>query len=88
MLLDILNVAGITDGPGKKTHFRHVIMASGADGYSVAVALGEIDPLGEGKQVIVALTQDGKALDKPRLVVPNDSHAARGVHDLVELGVR
>jgi hypothetical protein len=88
LLLDVLDVAGIADAPGKKTHFRHVIMASGADGYAVAVALGEIDPIGEGKQVIVALTQDGKALDKPRLVVPGDSHAARGVHDLVGLEVR
>lgn len=87
-LLDVLNKAGITDAPGKKTHLRHTILATGADGYAVAVSLGEIDPIAEGKQVVVALSQDGTPLPTPRLVVPGDKHAARGVHNLVTLSVQ
>jgi hypothetical protein len=36
----------------------------------------------------VALTEDDKPLAAPRLVVPGDSHFARGVRDLVALEVR
>jgi hypothetical protein len=88
LLLDVLETAGITDAPGKKTHMQHAILARGSDGYAVAVAIGEIDSRGEGKQVIVALQQDGKPLPTPRLVVPNDRAFARGVRDLVGLEVR
>ena len=88
LLLDVLGAASVTDEPGKKTHMRHVILARGADGYAVAIAIGEIEPIGEGKQVIVALSEDDKKLAAPRLVVPGDSHFARGVHDLVALEVR
>jgi glucose/arabinose dehydrogenase len=88
LLLDVLNAASVTDAPGKKTHFQHVILARGSDGYTVAVAIGEIDSRGEGKQVIVATQQDGKPLPSPRLVVPNDRAFARGVRDLVGLEVR
>jgi hypothetical protein len=88
LLLDVLDAAGITDAPGKKTHMRHVILASGSDGYTVAVAIGEIDPRGEGKQVMLALKQDGNKLAAPRLIVPDDASFTRGVHDLAELDVK
>jgi hypothetical protein len=88
LLLDVLNAAGITDAPGKKTHMRHVILASGTDGYTVTVAIGEIDPRGEGKQVIVALQEDGTPLATPRLVVPNDASFTRGVKDLAGIDVK
>jgi hypothetical protein len=87
-LLDVLNQAGITDAPGKRTHMRHVILARGSDGYAAALAIGEIDPKGEGKQAIIALTQDGKPLRAPRLVVPGDASLTRAVHDVVEIQVR
>jgi DMSO/TMAO reductase YedYZ molybdopterin-dependent catalytic subunit len=88
LLLDVLDHAGLTDEPGKRTHIRHVILARGADGYAAALAIGEIDPKGEGKQVLVALTQDGKALKTPRLVVPGDKSFTRSVHDLTVIEVR
>ncbi|MEJ0044890.1 MAG: hypothetical protein WDN04_01095 [Rhodospirillales bacterium] len=88
LLLDVVGVAAVTDEPGRKTHMRHVIMARGADGYVVAVAIGEIEPIAEGKQVIVALREDGAALAAPRLVVPGDAHFARGVQGLVALEVK
>jgi hypothetical protein len=88
LLADVIGAAGVTDAPGKKTHWRHVIIAEGADHYGVAVAIGEIDPRGAGKQVIVAVKQDAKVLPAPRLIVPGDASFARGVHDLVTLEVR
>ena len=88
LLLDVLDRAGLTDEPGKRTHIRHVILARGADGYAAALAIGEIDAKGEGKQVLVALTQDGAKLKAPRLVVPGDRSFTRAVHDLTAIEVR
>lgn len=88
LLLDVVDAAGLKDEPGAKTHMRHLIMAEGSDGYAAAIAIGEIDPMGEGKQVIVALRQDDAPLSSPRLVVPGDTSFARGVHDLRVLDIR
>jgi hypothetical protein len=88
LLRDVIGSAGITDEPGRKTYMRHVILARGADGYAVSIAIAEIDPMGEAKQVIVALRQDDKPLPTPRLIVPGDASLARGVHDLTSLDVR
>ncbi len=88
LLLDVVNKAGIENAPGQKTYMRHVILAQGSDGYAAAVAIGELDGHGQGKQVIVALTQDDKKLPRPRLVVPGDASFARGVHDLSLLEVK
>ena len=88
LLLDVVNAASVVDAPGKRTHMQHVILARGADGYAVAIAIGEIEPGGEGKHVIVALLEDDKPIPAPRIVVPGDSSFTRGVHDLAELSVR
>jgi hypothetical protein len=88
LLLDVVDAAGLKDEPGQKTYMRHVIMAQGADGYTVAIAIGEIDPKGEGKQAIIAFREDDKPMPTPRLVVPGDSSFARGVHELTALEVR
>jgi hypothetical protein len=88
LLLDVLNQASVTDEPGKRTHMRHVILAEGSDGYAAAIAIGEIDAKGEGKHVIVALTQDGKPMKTPRIVVPGDVSLTRCVHDLAVVEVR
>jgi thioredoxin reductase len=88
LLLDVVGTAGITDEPGKRTHMRHVILATGSDGYGAAIALGEIDPKAEGKHVIVAVVQDGKPLKAPRVIVPGDASLTRCVHDLAVLDVR
>jgi len=87
LLLEVVNAAGITDAPGKKTHLRHVLTASGKDGYGAALALGEIDPKGEAKTVIIATVQDGVPLAAPRLIIPGDKSMARCVHDLSEIDI-
>jgi len=88
LLWPLLDGAGWVDAPGRKTHLQHVILARGRDGYVVALAIAEIDPGFEGKQVLIATTQDGKPLAAPELVVPGDRRAGRRVHDLVGIEVQ
>jgi hypothetical protein len=88
LLWSLIEPAGLIDAPGKKTKPQHVFLARGADGYAVALSIGEIAPMYEGKQVLVAYAQDGKKLAGLKLVVPGDKRAARFVHDLVAVEVR
>lgn len=88
LLWPVLQAAGPVDAPGRATQHQHTLLAQGRDGYAVALAFGEMDPHLEGKQVLLAYAQDGKPLPAPRLVVPGDSHAGRGVRDLVSVTVR
>lgn len=87
LLLAVLEFAGWADAPGRATHLRHTMRVRGADGYEVALAVGEIDPRMEGKDVILALTEDGATLPAPMLVVPRDHHAGRRVQDVVAIEV-
>jgi hypothetical protein len=75
-------------GSGKNAALRHTILVIGSDGYAVALSEGEVDPKLEGKQVILALTKNGTALDQPQLVVPLDAHASRDVHDVVGIEIK
>jgi hypothetical protein len=88
LLWTLVSKAGPVDAPGQKTRLQHVLLARGRDGYAVALSLAEIDPSFEGKQVIVAYSQDGTALHDLRLVVPNDRKAGRAVKDLAAIDVR
>jgi DMSO/TMAO reductase YedYZ molybdopterin-dependent catalytic subunit len=87
-LWPLLSEAGPVDEPGEKTFFRHVVIAHASDGYAVALSIGELDPNGEGKSVIIAYAEDGKPEKSLRLVVPGDHHAARSLHDLTTIEVR
>lgn len=53
----------------------------------IAVAIGEIEPNLEGKQILVAYSRDGQPTE-PRLVVPGDKHGARSVRDVVRVTVK
>ena len=88
LLWPLLTAAGPVDEPGKRTFLQHTVLARGQDGYAVALAIGELDPNFEGKQVLIAYAEDGKPLPSLRLVVPADARGGRGVHDLVAIEVR
>jgi DMSO/TMAO reductase YedYZ molybdopterin-dependent catalytic subunit len=88
LLWPLITEARPVHEPGEHTTLRHTLMARGQDGYVVALAIGELDPHFEGKQVLVAYARDGKPLPGLRLIVPADTHAGRGVHDLVAIEVR
>lgn len=88
LLWSVIDKAGLLNGAEKNSYLRHTILVSGSDNYAAALSEGELDPKLEGKQVILAYQKDGAALDRPRLVVPGDAHAARGVHDVVTIEVK
>ncbi len=88
LLWTVLKAATPVDDAGKGGWFQHVVVARGQDGYAVALAIGELDPQLESKQVVIAYEEDGKPLPALHLAVPGDAHAARGVRDLVAIEVR
>ena len=88
LLLPLVKSAGLVDAPGKSGPLQHVFLPRGGDDYAAAIAVGEVDPEFEGKQVILAWERDGKRLDTPQIVVPGDVRAGRAVHDVVEIEVR
>lgn len=68
------------------------IVASGADGYKVVLALGEVDPAFHPGEVVVADAMNGKPLDAHsgpfKLVVTEDKRPARSVPNLVSLELK
>ena len=85
-LLEAAGLAGMR-GPDR---VRQVITVTGQDGYAAVLALGEIDPDLEGKQVIVATSADGRPIGPGtlRLVVPGDRWGGRNVREVVRVEVR
>lgn len=86
-LWTLLSKASIQDKDAK-AHLRHVILVSGSDGYTVSLAIGEIDPSYEGKSVLIAYEKDGAPLDDLKLVMPGDHEGGRAVHDVVRIEVQ
>jgi len=64
----LLGKAEPIDAPGKNAGLRHTLLITGRDGYAAALALGEIDPHYEGKQVILAYTGASRPHPSPRSV--------------------
>ena len=89
LLWDLINKAGLINGPRRHAILRHAILVSArADQYATIVSLGEIHPeLGNG-QVILATEQDGQPLAQPRLIVPGDAKAAREVQNVTNVDVQ
>lgn len=89
LLWTVLIRAGAIDPSKHQGDVRGTVVLTGQDGYTAVLALGELSPEFEGKQVIVALRTDGQPLDPGRLrvVVPGDKRNGRGVRDLVRISV-
>ena len=88
MLNDVVSVADpVVDVSAKNAALSLAVRATGMDGYTVAVSGPEITPGFTATPVLVAYTEDGEPLDRPRLVVPGDLKGGRYVNDLVELRV-
>ena len=92
LLYSLLQQAGIvTVSTRKNDILRKAVLVTGTDGYSVAIALGEIIPRFANKQVILAYEEDGKPLPQAdgfaRLVVLGDQAMGRFVSNLTELQV-
>ena len=89
LLWTVLDHAGAIDPAKGREQAHQFITIKGRDGYTAVLALGEISPAFESKQVILAERMDGQALgpDHLRVVVPGDAHGGRSVHDVVRLMV-
>jgi len=89
-LLALIEKAGMKTEKAKFAVLRHSVLISGNDGYAVALSMGEMEPMAENKPVILAYRSDAAPTDLPglRLVVPNDQHGARQVHDVTEIDVQ
>jgi DMSO/TMAO reductase YedYZ molybdopterin-dependent catalytic subunit len=84
----ILNAAQPNGGgPEKHTMLTAAVVATGADGYSVVLSWGELSPSLAARPPLVAWSEDGRRLDRARLVVPDDIGGARYVRDLETIRV-
>ncbi len=90
LLWTLLDKQGALTGTDQKSRVRQTIAATGRDGYVAVLALGEIHPEFEGKQVILAYLQDGQPIanNELRLVVPGDRRGGRSVRDVVRIELR
>lgn len=89
LLWDVLTKAGAIDTSKPRDTTRETVTLTGSDNYVAAIAVGEISPEFEGKQVILAASMDGKAFDagQLRVVVPLDKRGGRSVRDVVKIEV-
>ena len=89
LLWTVLDHAAATGAAKPRDQLRMAATVAGHDGYAVVLALGEVMPEFEGKQVILADKQDGQPLPPGhfRLVVPGDKRAGRSVRDVALITV-
>lgn len=64
------------------------VLVLGADGYAAAPSYGELSPKFGNHGALLALSQDGTRLDRPRLIVPGDADGGRDVTDVTELHIQ
>jgi DMSO/TMAO reductase YedYZ molybdopterin-dependent catalytic subunit len=84
----VLDRVGLLPVAGKKhSELSAGVLAIGADGYQALVSFGELAPNFGNRGILLATTQDGRPLERPRLVVPGDVKGGRDVNDVVELHV-
>jgi hypothetical protein len=90
LLWTLLNRLGAVDVAAAREGVRQTLLISGRDGYTAVLALAEIAPAFEGKQVILAVRMNGELLEPGhfRIVVPGDRRGGRSVRDFsrVEIG--
>ena len=89
LLWTVLDHAAAIDTAKPREQVRLAVLVEGQDGYAASLALGEISPAFEGKQVILADQQDGKPLESGhfRLVVPGDRMGGRSVQNVARVTV-
>jgi hypothetical protein len=89
LLWDELTKAGAVDASKPKNTTREIVSVTGSDNYVAVLAVGELSPEFEGKDVILATSMDGKPLDPGhlRVVVPLDKRGGRSVRDVIKIEV-
>ena len=89
LLWTVLQGAGVIDPARHREQVSQSIMIVGRDGYHALLAVGEIAPEFEAKQVILAERMDDEPLDPShfRVVVPQDKRGGRSVRDVTRIVV-
>ncbi|HEY8290318.1 MAG TPA: hypothetical protein VIG49_13685 [Acetobacteraceae bacterium] len=89
LLWGVLEHFGAIDNAKPRDQAHRAVLVTGRDGYTATLALGEIAPAFEGKQVILAEREGGHPIDPAhlRIVVPGDKAGGRSVYDLVRIDV-
>ena len=84
LLWTVLERGGLVEGLGARDQARAAVVVTGRDDYVAVIALGEISPEFEAKQVIIAENVDGQPIppENLRIVVPGDKRGARNVHEI------
>lgn len=88
-LIDLLTQLGVHAQPRGKD-LRLYVVAAGSDGYEAVYAIGEVTPDVNNSIVLVADSENGKALadDGPlKLIATNEKRPARWVRNLVAIRV-
>ena len=90
LLYDVLQKAQVTTLKDRKNDLlRKSLVISGTDGYTVAVAWGELDPHFANKQILLAYEEDGKPLPHAdgftRLIVPGEVFAGRYLSNVASI---
>jgi hypothetical protein len=88
----VLERAGVGFGETMKgKRMASCLLVEAADDYRVVIALPEIDPRFNDKQVILAFLKDGKPLDDKegpyRIVIPDEKRMARWVRQVTTLKI-
>jgi ABC-type molybdate transport system substrate-binding protein len=89
LLWDVLTASGALDGVKPPDQVRMVVRVTGADGYTAAIAMGEIAPPFAGRPVQIADHMNGAPLPDHalRLVVPGDKRGGRSVRDVIRIDI-
>jgi len=89
LLWTVLQKAGAIDPNKHREQVSQTVIITGRDGYRAVLAVGEIAPEFEGKQIILAKQMDGKPFDADhlRVIVPLDKRGGRSVRDVTRIEV-
>ncbi|MGH3611486.1 MAG: hypothetical protein ACRDRK_02470 [Pseudonocardia sp.] len=63
------------------------VLAIASDDYAALVAYGEVSSDFGNTRILLATSEDGMALERPRLIAPGDVKGGRYVTDVIELRV-
>jgi hypothetical protein len=89
LLWTVLKAGGAVGGKMSKAVVREYALVTGEDGYQAVVAVGEVSPAFENKDIILATQMNGKPLGQghDRLAVPGEQRGGRSVRDVVSIAV-
>jgi hypothetical protein len=89
-LWSVLQQLGLIISTNARDREKQAIVVTGHDGYAVVLAMAEIDPAFESKEVLLADQVNGQPMPagEIRLVVPGDRHGGRSVRDVAQIEIR